>query len=261
MTCRPVGLALAVVTLLHVPAPDAAQSIATARLVAARTALRGAQPDSAEALLRQALDSVSGPTRGDRVEAWLLIGVARYYAGNDSGVVAAFREALALDPQVAAPRLGEYDPSLVTLLEAQRRSAADPLARAGQVDTVEAQVCVPSCPKGISPPRLRTFPVLDWNSGEIDPSMAPRDARLVAHFLVDTLGRVDTLSIHVIANNFPVGSFFEHYVSAYLTALAGARYDPARAGKRAVPVVMENVLRFEVRRGWRVNGIPVGHHF
>ena len=258
---RGLGLAVAVGSLVLVPAPDAAQSVAGARLVAARSALRGAQLDSAEIFLRQALDSTSGATKSDRVEAWLLIGVARYYAGNDSGVAAAFREALALEPQLAAPSLGQYDASLVALLEAQRRPALDPLARATSLDTVEAQVCVPSCPKGLSPPRERSFPVLDWNSGELDPSMAPRDARLAVRFIVDTAGRVDTLSIRVVANNFPVGTYFEHFVAAYLNALAGARYHPARAGNRPVPAVIEAVLRFEVQRGWRINGMPVGHHF
>jgi len=108
---------------------------------------------------------------------------------------------------------------------------------------------------------LHFFPNLDWNSGELDPSMAPRAARLVVRYIVDTTGHVDTLSIRVTANNFPTGTFFEHYSAAYLSALAGARYEPARAGKRPVPAIMESVLQFEVQHGWRVNGFPVGHHF
>jgi len=259
---RALGLAAAVsVALFLFPARHVAQSTAAARLVAARTALRGAQLDSAELMLREVLDSASGPTHSDRVEAWLLIGVARFYEGNDSGVVAAFREALALEPQLAVPRLAQYDSSLVVVFEAQRRALLGAAGRAQRVDTIDVQVCVPACPKGITRPRLAFFPNLDWNSGEYDPSMAPRDARLVVRYIVDTTGRVDTLSMRVVANNFPAGTFFENYVTAYLNAVAGARYEPARAEKRPVPVIMESVLRFEVQRGWRINGLPVGHHF
>jgi hypothetical protein len=260
MDRRPLLWAMISVTVLLLPAPGVAQSTAANRLAAARTALRGAQLDSAELLLREALDSGSAPSRGDRVEAWLLIGVARYYAGNDSGVAAAFREALALEPALAAPRLAQYDSSLVVLLEAQRRALALSIP-ALRVATIDAQVCVPACPRGVTRPRLRAFPVLDWNAAERDPSMASREARMVVSYVVDTAGRVDTMSIHVVANNFPIGTYFQNYVAAYLSALAGARYEPARAGNQPVPVIVEDVLRFEVQRGWRVNGFPVGHHF
>jgi len=254
------------VIVLLLPALGVAQSTAANRLAAARTALRGAQLDSAELLLREALDSGSAPSRGDRVEAWLLIGVARYYAGNDSGVAAAFREALALEPALAAPRLAQYDSSLVVLLEAQRHAPGGAVALSIpalrlRVDTIDAQVCVPACPRGVTRPRLRAFPVLDWNAAERDPSMALREARMVVRYVVDTAGRVDTMSIHVVTNNFPIGTYFQNYVAAYLSALAGARYEPARAGNQPVPVIVEDVLRFEVQRGWRVNGFPVGHHF
>ena len=264
MNRRPLLWAMISVIVLMLPAPSVAQSTAANRLAAARTALRGAQLDSAELLLREALESGSAPSRGDRVEAWLLIGVARYYAGNDSGVAAAFREALALEPALAAPRLAQYDSSLVVLLEAQRHAPGGAVALstlALRVATIDAQVCVPACPRGVTRPRLRAFPVLDWNAAERDPSMALREARMVVRYVVDTVGRVDTMSIHVVTNNFPIGTYFQNYVAAYLSALAGARYEPARAGNQPVPVIVEDVLRFEVQRGWRVNGFPVGHHF
>jgi hypothetical protein len=257
---RPFGLsALVSVTLLLLPARDVAQS-ATARLVAARAALSGAKLDSAELLLRDVLDSASGSTAGDRVETWLLIGVARYYKGDDSGVVAAFREALKLDPQLAAPQLAQYDSSLVAVLGTERvRSGA--VVRAIRVDTIDAPVCVPACPTGITPPRLRYIPPLAWNSGEYDQSIAPREARLVVRFVVDTAGRVDSPSMHVEASNVPGGTFYEHLVSAYLATVASARYDPARAGKRAVAVIVQGVLRLEVGRGGRIHGLPVGRDF
>jgi hypothetical protein len=257
------GLATGVtVALLLCPTRDVAQTTAAARLVAARSALRaGAQLDSVELMLREVLDSAGGPTRTDRVEAWLLVGVARYYGGNDSGVAAAFREALALEPQLAAPRLAQYDSSLVVVLEAQQRALLGPAVPVERVTMIQPQVCAPACPKGVTRPRLRFFPTIDWNSGEYDPSMAPRDARLVVRYIVDTTGHVDTLSIRVVANNFPPGTFFDGYTAAYLNALAGARYDPARAGTRPVSVIVESVLRFRVQRGGRIHGLPVGRDF
>jgi len=258
----PLGLATGVtVALLLCPTRAVAQTTAAARLVAARTALSGAQLDSVEIMLREVLDSASAPTHSDRVEAWLLIGVARYYGGNDSGVVAAFREALAVEPHLLAPRLAQYDPSLVVVLEAQQRVLLGTAAPVQRVTMIEPQVCAPACPKGVTPPRLRFFPTIDWNSGEYDASMAPRDARLVVRYIVDTTGHVDTLSIRVVANNFPSGTYFDNYKAAYLNALAGAHYDPARAGTGPVPVIMESVLRFEILRGWRINGLPVGRSF
>jgi len=262
MRRRPLGLAAGVsIALFLWPMRAGAQTTAAARLAAAHTALRGAQLDSVEIMLRDVLDSASRPTHSDRVEAWLLIGVARYYGGNDSGVVAAFREALALEPHLSAPRLVQYDSSLVVVLEGQRRALLETAAPVQRVTIIEPQLCAPACPKGVSPPRLRFFPTIDWNSGENDPSMAPRDARLVVRYIVDTTGHVDTLSIRVVANNFPSGTYFDHYKAAYLNALAGARYDPARAGTGPVPVIMETELRFQVMRGWRVNGLPVGRNF
>jgi hypothetical protein len=257
---RPFRLsALVSVALLLLPAREVAQS-AAARLVAARAALRGAKLDSAELLLREALDSASGPTAGDRVETWLLIGVTRYYKGDDSGVVAAFRVALTLDPQLAAPQLALYDSSLVAVLATERRARSG-AAVAVRVDTIAAPVCVPACPKGITAPRLRYIPPLDWSSDEYDQSIAPRDARLVVRFVVDTAGRVDSPSLHVQANNLPPGTVFEHLVRAYLAAVASALYDPARVGKRAVAVIMQSELRLEVARGVRIHGFPVGRHF
>src|SRR5882672_7301545 len=149
---RALGLAAAVSVALF---------LFPARHVAARTALRGAQLDSAELMIREVLDSASGPTHSDRVEAWLLIGVARYYGGNDSGVVAAFREALAVEPHLSAPRLAQYDPSLVVVLEAQQRVLLGTAAPVQRVTMIEPQVCAPACPKGVTPPRLRFFPTID----------------------------------------------------------------------------------------------------
>jgi hypothetical protein len=230
-------------------------------LVAARAALHRAKLDSAEFLLRAVVDSGASIPVSDRAEAWVLLGVARYYEGNDSGVVAAFRNALTLEPHLVASRLAELDSVLVNVLEAQRALAVAAVAASPlRIDTIDVVNCVPACPKGVTHPRLRHFPSLDLNPGDYDPSMAPRDARMVVRYMVDTAGRVDTTSIQVISNNFPVGSYFQPFQTAYLRALAGARFDPARRGDRPVAVILEGVARVDIRHGWQVHGIPVGHN-
>ena len=241
-------------------APAAAQAPAIDRLIAARSALHRAKLDSAELLLRAVLDSATSITVSDRAEAWVLLGIARYYEGNDSGVVAAFRNGLTLEPHLVAPGLAEVDSTLLNLLEAQRRALAVPAVAASalRIDTIDAVNCVPACPEGVTHPQLRHFPPLDWNP-EYDPSMAPRDVRMVVRYMVDTAGRVDTMSIRIISSNFPVGSLFQPFKTAYLQALAGARFDPARRGDRPVAVILEGVARMDVRHRWRVHGVPVGH--
>lgn len=255
-----VAAALSCAAVLGV-APAGAQAPATDRLIAARSALHRAKLDSAEVLLRAILDSATSITVSDRAEAWVLLGVARYYEGNDSGVVAAFRNALTLEPQLVASRLAEVDSALANVLEAQRRAlaVAAVATSALRIDTIDAVNCVPACPKGVTHPQLRLFPSLDWNPSEYDPSMAPRDARMVVRYMVDSAGRVDTTSIRIIWNNFPAGSLFQPFETAYLRALAGARFDPARRGDRPVAVIIESVARLDVRHEWRVHGVPVGH--
>jgi hypothetical protein len=256
-----VGAALSCAALLGV-APAVAQVPAANRLVAARAALSRAKLDSAEFLLRSVLDTGSTITVNERAEAWLLLGVARYYEGNDSGVVAAFRNALTLEPRLVASRLAEVDSALGNVLDAQRRAlaVAGVAASAFRIDTIDVVNCVPACPKGVTHPRLRAFPSLDLNPSDYDPSMAPRDARLVVRYMVDTAGRVDTMSIRIISNNFPLGSFFQPFQTAYLRALAGARFDPARRGDRPVAVILEGVARVDIRHGWQVHGVPMRHN-
>lgn len=247
---------------LLVLAPGAAQVPATDRLVAVRAALHRAKLDSAELLLRAVLDTGSSITVNDRAEAWLLLGITRYYEGNDSGVVAAFRNALTLEPRLVASRLAEVDPALVDVLEAQRSALAVAAVPASplRIDTIDVVNCIPACPNGVTHPRLRQFPSLDLNTGEYDPSMSLRDARMVVRYMVDTAGRVDTTSIRVISKNFPAGGFFQSYEVAYVRALAGARFDPARRNDRPVAAIVEGVARVEIRRVSRVHGIPVGHN-
>ncbi len=103
------------------PGPVASQSTSAERLATARAQVRAMQLDSAALLLRETVGTIGRPSREERVEAWLLLGVVQFYKGDDSGTAADFRHALALEPRLEASGLARYDSALVILFEAQRR--------------------------------------------------------------------------------------------------------------------------------------------
>lgn len=224
------------------------------RVRAARAALSRGRLDSAELLLTPALDSANLPSVTQRVEAWLLLGVVRYYRGDDAGIAAAFRAALALDPALQAPGLGAYDQSLMRMLEELRAAGAGVGAGAADsprvvpVANVEAVRCVPSCPKGVTPPRVQSMPGLEFNEATFDPSSPPRNGRMVVRFVVTAEGRVDSASIVIVVNTLPFETFYIEFKQAYLRALEGARFAPARRGDDPVAAVVERVVQFRPGR-------------
>src|SRR2546426_10363084 len=85
--------------LLVFPATLASQQAATSRaadlVTLARGQIRANRADSALTLLKVAADSTTGGTVGDRVQAYVLLGVLEYIAHRDSSATAlAFRHAL-----------------------------------------------------------------------------------------------------------------------------------------------------------------------
>jgi hypothetical protein len=112
-------------------------------------------------LLRLVTDSQSGEPTERQVEAWILIGVAAFFGGDDSTTVTAFRRAFALDPGVEARGLAAIDSSLAMMFEAERpRTVAEPVAAPPPSSAASESVyeCVKRCPDGVSKPTLLRFP-------------------------------------------------------------------------------------------------------
>lgn len=219
-------------------------------LTLARETLRAGQLDSAQALLRQLTDSGSVAPRGQIVEAWVLTGVARFYAGQDSGAAAAFRRAFALDPSVHVGGLSQMDSTMGALFEAQRPTLVE--GGPGRDSSVTADSvfdCRKGCPSGLSKPVLAYFPQV--NPGDVPASesqthpgaggLGPSGVHgiIVYEFLVTDAGSVGQGTVRIVRSNARI---WERVFSRQLLA---ARFEPARLGGRAVAVWVH--LRVEIR--------------
>src|SRR5439155_22007028 len=99
------GLALAVEVGA---APVMAGQARGADLVtAARARLRAGNVDSGLVLVGLALDSSTGATGRDRVNALVWRGVLQFFKGRDSLAHGSFRDALTIDPQLEVAGLGQ----------------------------------------------------------------------------------------------------------------------------------------------------------
>ena len=222
------------------PGPVASQRTSAERLATARAQVRAMQLDSAALLLRETVGTIGRPSREERVEAWLLLGVVQFYKGDDSGTAADFRHALALEPRLEASGLARYDSALVILFEAQRRPV--PARRDSESPALavsELTSCVPSCPKNVTPPRLQYLPDFAWTPSGFDQVPAGR-GELVLRYVVTARGRVAPGSIVIVSSNVPLS-----FQSAVLSALAHATFIPGRDGDRPVAVMVEETTDLE----------------
>jgi len=113
-------LVIAGSAVLAAPLVLTAQTTGAQRIVTARAMLKMAKLDSAIVLLRTVIDSQAPSSTGERVDAWVLLGIAEYYRGNESAVADAFRRALALAPQAQAAL---PDPALQRIFDGLRPPA------------------------------------------------------------------------------------------------------------------------------------------
>jgi TonB family protein len=112
----------AFVLLVVLSVPLGAQSTPANVIQAARAQIAANHTDSAEALLRQVLDSTSRATLAERASALFWHGVVQFYAGNDTATRAAFRQAFALNPDLNVSGLAQMDSTLNALfVDVQRR--------------------------------------------------------------------------------------------------------------------------------------------
>jgi hypothetical protein len=213
-------------------APAVGQRTPSARLTAARTALRSMNLDSAALVLRQLLRSADEIPREDRVEAWLLLGIVQFYQGSDSATAADFREALVLQPGLRADGLATYDSALVTLFEAQRSGAT------------AAMDCSKRGAGGVARPRLLSFPRLEGLPPDLFDVRHNLDGALTLRFVVDSTGRVVQGTVGVVSSTLKMRELERAIVQAF----PGARFTPGRAEGRSVSVMVQFMLRYSGER-------------
>ncbi|UJR84980.1 Hypothetical protein I5071_70590 [Sandaracinus amylolyticus] len=109
------------------PPPIAPEPDEHEALEAAEREYQMLRPDAAAAQLEDVLARVdstgAGLPRDARIDAWLLLAMARAALGDDAGAEAAVDRALAIDPALA-PDPARYPPPLLARIDARRREGA-----------------------------------------------------------------------------------------------------------------------------------------
>ncbi len=227
---------LAVCLACTAPMPAAGQSPTVPDLIAAARSLVTAQQlDSAVVLLRRAIDSGSGGTIVQRAQALVLLGIVRYYEGQDSLTAAAFRAAIVLDTTLRVGGLSEIDPSLARVFEAERAMVVAETATRSAAQSVH--YCVPHCLEGVVGPRLRDIPhfvVLD--SG---PDFINTHAVVVVRMVVSEGGFPEPETIRIAS------STMRSVDAEVLDAVRAAHFQPAKANGVPVRALVE--LSFDFR--------------
>lgn len=224
---------------------DSSAAPADDLIAAARAQITARNVDSAAALLERVATDPERD-RAERVQAWVLLGVVRFYAEGDSATAAAFRSALALDPGLQVPDLQRYDPAIAGLLEAERNAlvaAAPPatVAAAGPnaAPAVDVYECINQCPDGVRPPWFTFFPRMELVSS--DASVRGRSTRMRSYLVFHgVIGANGALELETLVLS---GGTARDMETDLRRGLAQARFEPARAG--GVPVRARVALRFE----------------
>ena len=216
------GWALARGAIAQQSAPDL---IAAARHLAASRRL-----DSAATLLNRVIDRSSSGTDDERAQALVLLGVVRFYQGQDSLTAAAFRSALTIDTTLQVGGLGQIDSVLPQLFEDERKRVVSALRESA----LRPHSCIRRCLGGETPPRLRDIPRLTLDSG---PDFINTRAVLSVLLVVSEDGIPEPETIRISSSTMPSVN------AQVLEAVRAAHFRPALANGVPVRALVE--LRFE----------------
>src|SRR2546422_2258188 len=109
-----------VAVILAPPGALLGQSRVSQLVDSARVQLAANHLDSAEALLRAALDSTALAAPADRNNARVWDGIVQFLRGHEDLARAAFRQALALDPGLNVNGLDQLSPELAQLFQQEQ---------------------------------------------------------------------------------------------------------------------------------------------
>ena len=207
--------ALRVAALLAAPAALGAQSRAARLTESARAQVTAHHLDSADVLLRAALDSAVHATNEERELAFVWRGILEFLRGNDSLTRVAFREALALDTSVSVGGLDGLAPRLAEIFAEEKlaASARGLLYLSGSVDEAPR--------RSTGPPVAYTTELLHRHAAGI----------VLVSAIIDTLGWAEPASIRV--EQTPDSGLIE----PVRQMLLASRFSPGRHHGRLVRVM------------------------
>ncbi len=179
---RVLGVAVAL-TICAGPLRLAGQSRASQLVDSARAQFAASHLDSAEALLRAALDTAAHAIPAEHTNALVWEGIVQFFRRDENLARAAFRQALALDSAVNVKGLDRLSPELAQLFQQEKQAAfrTRVFYASGSVD---------------EPPRRVSGPPVDYPPGLL--RRHPRGLVRVAA-IIDTTGRAEPASVEVLS--------------------------------------------------------------
>ena len=210
--------------------PSQPRLSATQLSSAARTQLAAHRPDSALALVTEALDPATSATPGERVYALFVQGLVLKAKGRDNLASAAFDSGTAgyRDLLARGVDLAPFLKRLADSVRLGRRRGAGPAS-------APSGLGVPSATGVDEQPALVTHPAIRYA-----PEMQALriGGTLIVEATLDTTGRVIPSSVKIVQSPNPV---FDQEARRVVLA---ATYRPARRGGRAVQTVIRQPITF-----------------
>lgn len=174
--------------------PQSSQALADAL-----AQIRAHRLDSAAVLLQQ-IATAPGADSSERAVAYMWLGVASFYSGQDSTATSHFRHALEIDPLLTASGvLARLDSSLAVAWEdEQTRALCGEALPAWIWPTAPSETGDPlnSRARGSRPPQIVTGPALTYPE---DLRLVGIQGRVVARVIIDSLGHAERGSIRIIS--------------------------------------------------------------
>ena len=222
MTSAPRSAAL-LGALIAIGSPLPAQQSLGDIVREANALIRANRLDSADALLRWALDSVTERSRGERQSAWVWRAVIAHFKGNDGATSAYFRNALQYDTTLVLQGLGALSPELDSIFLEEKREAF-------------SRVLIHDFAAVDSPPRRVSGPPIAYPRALFQRPVTG-SARVV--LVVDWTGRPEPWSVGVF--EAPDSALIEPLKQMVLAS----QFTPGRHKGR--PVRVRTSLRIDVR--------------
>src|SRR5207247_422078 len=213
---RPSVVVLVAVTLAP-PGALLGQSRVSQLVDSARVQLAANHLDSAEALLRAALDTTAPAAPADRNNALVWDGIVQFLRGHEDLARAAFRQALALDPGLEVNGLDQLSPELAQLFQQEQQAA-------GRIHGFYASKDVDESPRRLSGPSV-AYPR----------SLLRRHVQGFVQIavIIDTTGHAEPASLEVLST--PDSGLIEPVKQM----MVASRFSPGRLKRVAVRVMVQ----------------------
>ncbi|HEU5260878.1 MAG TPA: energy transducer TonB [Gemmatimonadales bacterium] len=212
---RSPALSVALAATLVTPAALASQSPAARLIGAARAQIAAHNLDSADVLIRAAVESAATGTMRDRESALVWHAIIAFFQGKDSITHAAFRAALELDTTLTVGGLAGLDPRLPEIFAEEKEAASRRrvVYLSGRVD---------------EPPRRTGGPPVAYTTDLLRRHIA---GPVEVWAIIDTVGRAEPASVRV--EQTPDGELVEPVRQMVLAS----QFTPGRYRGRLVRVM------------------------